>query len=83
MTYVFRPPTKSGRHGALSVAIVLVGCGGTGAFVAESICRLFVGRQASLYLVDPDRVETTNVARQAGLRGISAWYAGLQNIRSR
>ena len=44
--------------------IVLVGCGGTGGFLAEAICRLLIGREASLYLVDPDRVEPHNVARQ-------------------
>jgi len=46
-------------------AIVLVGCGGTGGFLAEAICRLLIGTDAQLYLVDPDRVEPHNVARQA------------------
>ncbi len=45
--------------------IVLVGCGGTGGFLAEAVCRLLLGRAAQLYLVDPDRVEAHNVARQA------------------
>ena len=45
--------------------IVLVGCGGTGGFLAEAVCRLLIGRQAQLYLVDMDRVEPHNVARQA------------------
>ena len=45
--------------------IVLVGCGGTGGFLAEAVCRLLIGRQAQLYLVDMDRVESHNVARQA------------------
>lgn len=45
--------------------VVLVGCGGTGAFLADSVCRLLLGRSAELYLVDPDRVEPHNVARQA------------------
>lgn len=45
--------------------IVLVGCGGTGGFLAEAICRLLIGRRADLYLVDMDRVEPHNVARQA------------------
>lgn len=65
MTYVFQPPTRSGRRGARAAAIVLVGCGGTGGFVAESLSRLLIGRQASLYLIDPDRVESANVVRQA------------------
>lgn len=45
--------------------IVLVGCGGTGSFLAEAVCRLLIGRNADLYLVDMDRVEAHNVARQA------------------
>jgi len=45
--------------------IVLVGCGGTGGFLAEAVCRLLIGRPARLFLVDPDRVEPHNVARQA------------------
>jgi PRTRC genetic system ThiF family protein len=45
--------------------VVLVGCGGTGGFLAEALCRLLIGRRAALYLVDHDRVEPHNVARQA------------------
>ena len=45
--------------------IILVGCGGTGGFLAEAVCRLLIGRPAHLYLVDMDRVEPHNVARQA------------------
>ena len=45
--------------------IVLVGCGGTGGFLAEAVCRLLIGRAAQLCLVDPDRVEPHNVQRQA------------------
>ena len=44
--------------------ITIVGCGGTGGFVAEGICRLFQGREASIVLVDHDRVETHNLLRQ-------------------
>jgi PRTRC genetic system ThiF family protein len=65
MSYIFQPSTRSGRPAAQAATIVLVGCGGTGGFVAESLCRLLLGQQASLYLVDPDRVEAVNVARQA------------------
>lgn len=65
MSYIFQPPTRSNRSGGQIATIVLVGCGGTGGFVAESLCRLLIGRQAALYLVDPDRVEAVNVARQA------------------
>jgi PRTRC genetic system ThiF family protein len=55
-----------GRGIPLQATIVLVGCGGTGGFLAESLCRLLVGTEASaLYFVDPDRVAPRNVARQA------------------
>jgi tRNA A37 threonylcarbamoyladenosine dehydratase len=50
------------------VTIVLVGRGGTGGFLAEAICRLLIDRQASLSLVDPDRVERHNVTRQCFVR---------------
>ena len=39
--------------------ITVVGCGGTGGFVAEGLCRLFQGREATIVLVDHDRVEPT------------------------
>ncbi|MFN8472131.1 MAG: ThiF family adenylyltransferase [Anaerolineae bacterium] len=55
-------PTRSGEREA---TIVLVGCGGTGSFLAESVCRLLIGRTADLYLVDMDRVEEHNIGRQA------------------
>ena len=44
--------------------ITVVGCGGTGGFVAESLCRLFQGREATIALVDHDRVEPHNLLRQ-------------------
>ena len=44
--------------------ILLVGCGGTGGFVAEGLCRLINGTSYHLYLVDPDRVEERNLGRQ-------------------
>jgi hypothetical protein len=65
MSFIFRPLSRSGRVGAPAATIALVGCGGTGGFVAESLCRLLIGRDAALYLVDPDRVEAINVTRQA------------------
>ncbi|MFN8472813.1 MAG: ThiF family adenylyltransferase [Anaerolineae bacterium] len=55
-------PTRSGER---DVTIVLVGCGGTGSFLVESVCRLLIGRAAELYLVDMDRVEEHNIGRQA------------------
>src|SRR4051812_8233322 len=56
------PPTAPREIEAI---IVLVGCGGTGGFLAEALCRLLIGRRSRLHLVDPDRVEPHNVARQA------------------
>ena len=37
---------------------------GTGGFVAEGLCRLFQGRDATIVLVDHDRVEPHNLLRQ-------------------
>ena len=45
--------------------ITVVGCGGTGGFVAEGLCRLFTGREATIVLVDHDRVEPHNLLRQS------------------
>jgi PRTRC genetic system ThiF family protein len=57
---------RAGRStGDRSATIVLVGCGGTGGFLAEAVCRLLIGRPAWLHLVDPDRIERHNVARQS------------------
>lgn len=51
--------TRSGRPWAL----VIVGCGGTGGYVAESLTRLLPGT-AQIVLVDFDRVEERNLRRQ-------------------
>jgi hypothetical protein len=67
--------TRLGRY-AREATIVLIGCGGTGGFLAEAVCRLLLGRAAQLYLIDPDRVESHNVARQTFLYGIQErWQA--------
>jgi hypothetical protein len=43
----------------------MVGCGGTGSFVAEGLCRLLIGKpNHTIYLVDFDRVEEINLLRQ-------------------
>ena len=45
------------------VSVVIAGCGGTGGFVAEGLCRLlpdFIG----LLLVDHDKIEEQNLVRQ-------------------
>lgn len=45
--------------------IVIVGVGGTGAFVAEGVCRILGNKSATMVLVDHDRVEPHNLRRQA------------------
>ncbi|MDP2661342.1 MAG: ThiF family adenylyltransferase, partial [Dehalococcoidia bacterium] len=50
---------------ASNLPIVVVGCGGTGSLVAEGLCRLFLDRpEVNVVLVDMDRVEAHNIARQ-------------------
>jgi len=49
--------------------ILVVGCGGTGGFVAEGLCRLLIGTKYKLGLVDHDRVEGHNLGRQNFHRG--------------
>jgi len=44
--------------------IIVVGCGGTGGFVAEGLCRLLSGSDIPIILIDPDRVEPHNLVRQ-------------------
>lgn len=44
--------------------VTVVGCGGTGAFVADGLCRLLQDYPARLVLVDFDRVEERNLQRQ-------------------
>jgi ThiF family len=58
------PAPGGRRQGAHEATIVVVGCGGTGAFLAARLARLLLGRRARLCLVDPDRVEARNIARQ-------------------
>ncbi len=43
--------------------VAVIGCGGTGAFVSESLCRI-LPEKAELLLVDFDRVEERNLLRQ-------------------
>lgn len=47
--------------------VTVVGCGGTGGFVAESLCRLLPPR-ADLVLIDHDRIEERNLTRQCFYR---------------
>lgn len=44
--------------------ILVVGCGGTGGYVAEGLCRLLAGTDIPLALIDHDRVEPHNLLRQ-------------------
>jgi len=46
-----------------SCNVTVVGCGGTGGFVAEGLCRILPA-MAKLLLIDPDRVEERNLLRQ-------------------
>lgn len=50
-------------------AIIVVGCGGTGGFVAEGICRLYADYPFNILLIDPDKVELQNLKRQNFYRG--------------
>jgi len=47
--------------------VTVVGCGGTGGFVAESLCRV-LPKHTDLVLVDYDQVEERNLIRQCFLR---------------
>lgn len=46
-----------------SFVVAVVGTGGTGGYVAESLCRMLPPR-ALVLLIDPDRVEERNLSRQ-------------------
>src|SRR6266545_3904993 len=57
----------SGSEGYDAV-VTIAGVGGTGAFLAEDLARLFsihLGWRTRLHLTDPDRVEEHNEGRQA------------------
>jgi len=58
-------PTRTLPIGGIS-DIQLIGCGGTGAILAEHLCRMIVGfrLKTSLTLWDGDRVEVANIVRQ-------------------
>ena len=52
------------RDDRWSESIYVVGCGGTGSMVADGLCRLLIGHNAMITLVDHDRVEPHNLIRQ-------------------
>jgi len=56
---MFKLDNSFARH---SFTVTVVGCGGTGGFVAEGLCRL-LPPQAGLVLIDHDRVEERNLGR--------------------
>jgi len=53
------------RELAEESGIAIVGCGGTGGFVAEGVCRMLGDKDCRLILIDHDRVEPHNLMRQA------------------
>ncbi len=59
MSYIVNP-----KHMVSDWKILVVGCGGTGGYVAEGLCRLLAGSQVPLVLIDHDRVEPHNLLRQ-------------------
>ncbi len=59
MTY-----TISLKHLVPDFNIIVVGCGGTGGFVAEGLCRLLSGSDIPIIFIDHDRVEPHNLVRQ-------------------
>jgi len=61
--------TISLRESCQEPQLCVVGCGGTGGFVAEGLCRVLRNYNLSLILVDPDRVEPHNLLRQNFFEG--------------
>ena len=58
--------------------IVVVGCGGTGGFVVEGLCRLLANSELYLLLIDHDRVdrELLNEATGIGMRQLKGVVIG-------
>ena len=52
-----------------NASIMIIGCGGTGGFVAEGLCRLPSAAGYEIVLVDFDRVEPHNLRRQSFYEG--------------
>lgn len=59
MIYTVKAVTLNPNH-----RIAVVGCGGTGGFVAEGLCRLLIGKDTPIILIDGDIVEPPNLLRQ-------------------
>lgn len=64
--------------------ITVVGCGGTGGFVAEGLGHFFQGREANIVLGDHDRVEPHNLLRQGFYAAVAVPFKrDLRVIRGR
>ena len=64
----FDPYAQGGRSDGYDALVTIAGLGGTGAFLAEDLARLFgvhFGWRVHMHLVDFDRVESHNERRQA------------------
>jgi hypothetical protein len=55
--------TLNNRFTQHKYTIAIIGCGGTGGYTAEGVCRILPAN-ATLLLVDMDRVEERNLTRQ-------------------
>lgn len=56
-----------GGDGRYPWTVYIVGCGGTGGYVSEGLARI-LPREASIILVDHDRIEERNISRQNFLK---------------
>jgi len=64
VTYIVNPQSM-----AVNFNILVVGCGGTGGFVSEGLCRLLAKSDIPIVLIDHDRVEPHNLVRQHFFEG--------------
>ena len=51
-------------HHSRPTRISIIGCGGTGSILADTLCRLLTGTPAEILLIDPDIIEHHNLMRQ-------------------
>lgn len=69
MIAIFDQPYRVPLGNTENFQIILVGCGGTGGYIAEALARLSwhlnqTGKTMHLVFVDPDNVEENNIGRQ-------------------
>ncbi|WP_245002793.1 HesA/MoeB/ThiF family protein [Rhizobium ruizarguesonis] len=62
----------AGQHVLAGMSVAIVGLGGVGSLVAEYLARLGVG---TIWLIDPDRIDPTNLPRVVGARRADIWWA--------